>query len=80
MLIDCDFAKRTFEWNQGQRPRAPEWNMGPETETPIRRNMGSGIQTGSDIIQRPPPFTVDRMTDMCKNITFPGGNYPTFIN
>ena len=34
-----------------------------------RRNMGPGIQTGSDIIQRPPP--VDRMTDTCKNIPLP---------
>ena len=38
-----------------------------------------GSQTGSDIIKRPLP-PVDRMTDMCKNITLPqtsfgGGNY-----
>ena len=30
--------------------------------------MGPDSQTGSDIIQRPPP-PMDRMTEMCKNIT-----------
>ena len=60
------------------RDPSPRRNMGPETDPP-GRNMGPGSQTGSDIIQRPLP-PVDRMTDMCKNITFPqtsfvGGKY-----
>ena len=40
-------------WDQGQRPP--------------RKNMGPGSQTGSDIIQRPPP--VSRMTHTSENIT-----------
>ena len=63
--------------------------MGPGTGTPLRRIMGPGIetlgrnvgpgsQTGSDIIQRPPPM--NRMTHASENITLPrtsfaGGNY-----
>ena len=50
----------------------------PQTETPLerdlpphRRHMGPGSQTGSDIIQRTHPSPVNRMTDMCKNITLP---------
>ena len=40
-----------------QRPprhRPPGRKMGPGAKT-ARRNMGPGRQTGSDIIQRPPP-------------------------
>ena len=54
-------------WDQRQRPTRR--NIGPETEIP-RRNMGPGNQTGSDIMQRPLRL-VDRITDMCKNITLP---------
>ena len=43
--------------------------MGRETETPPRKEMGPGSQTGSDIIQSPPP--VDRMTDASESITLP---------
>ena len=59
----------------GQRP--PGRNMEPKTETPRRnveletetlgKNTGPGSQTGSDIIEIPPP--PDRMTDTGKNIT-----------
>ena len=41
---------------------------GTRDRDPLRRNMGPGSQTGSDIIQRP-PSVVDRMTDTSENIT-----------
>ena len=40
----------------------PQRNMGPETKTPLEGNLGPSSQTGSDIIQRPPP-PVNRMID-----------------
>ena len=46
----------------------PQKEHGPRDRDPPRMNMGSGSQTGSDIIQRPP---LDRMTETCKNITLP---------
>ena len=58
----------------------PLWTETPNEGTcdqgqrPPRRNMGSGSQTGSDIIQTPPP-PMDRMTDTCKNITLPQSSF-----
>ena len=53
------------------RKHIPPWTEMPRTETPppLRKEHGTRQLDRSDIIQR--PHTVDRMTDMCKNITLP---------
>ena len=58
------------------RQRPPGMNMGPETETPPRRNMGQGNQTGSDTIQRHPC----EQTNKCKNSTLPKLRLRAVIN
>ena len=51
-------------WTKTPGQRQP-WTGGPWTETPSRRNMGPGNQTGSDIILT----HGNKMTDTCENIT-----------
>ena len=53
----------------GTRDRDPQKVHGTR-DRPSRKNMGPGSQTGSDIIQRPPP-PMNRMTHASKNITLP---------
>ena len=60
----------TILYRTGQGCLFPSLSRRVQRQIPPGRNMGSGSQTGSDIIQRLPPL-VDRMTDVSKNITLP---------
>ena len=66
-------------WKEhGTEKEIPRRNMGPETETSLRRNMGLGSQTESDIIYRPLhylPLWREWLTDRCKNITLPRSSF-----
>ena len=62
----------------GDLPEEAPWKeRGTRDRDSLRRHMGPGSLTGSDILQRPPPHG---QTDTCESITlsqtsFAGGNY-----
>ena len=65
------FCKENIWVGPGTETPPRGWSMGPETETPIRRNMGSGIQIGSDIIQRSSPSLWTEWQTCVKTWPFP---------
>ena len=71
-LCQGDPLDRDPLMEHGTRDRDPqkEKEHRNRDRNPPGRTMGPGSQTGSDIIQRPPP-PLDRMTDASKNITLP---------